>query len=314
MDDGDLMCRPIAVLPFLQELDVANARVGGERNPLKTEVIYCVNDLDAATPEWKIGDVRSLAKTPAFTAGSIAFGIAVGSPQFIMHQLLSKADVIRAMHERIRRQSSPSFQKVWASSVSTASCGFTATKILEEQRAAAVYDEIGQRSLERLFPGLTEDSMTQATLSGGQSRIGSLLLHTCEPSLSPKRASRQRSEARSGQAFSQRRSWRRPSPRSSRQPPPPISSHSTTMSRPRRSCMSRRSKRQRTSLGNTLSRDSRDRVSQTRPLHPRNTPGPPLKRRAAMTWTSRRPGRAVPVGRSSKRSCHDSLVGLVSDA
>ena len=29
-----------------------------------------------------------------------------------------------------------------------------------------------------------------------------------------------------------------------------------------------------------------------------------------MTWTSQRPGRAVSVGRSSKRSFHDSLIGL----
>ena len=43
--------------------------------------------------------------------------------------------------------------------------------ILQEQRAAEVYDEIGKRSLERLFPGLTKDSMTQATLSAGQSGI-----------------------------------------------------------------------------------------------------------------------------------------------
>ena len=38
--------------------DVENAR---GRNPEKTEVIHCVNDLDAV-PEWRIGDVRSLAK------------------------------------------------------------------------------------------------------------------------------------------------------------------------------------------------------------------------------------------------------------
>ena len=44
--------------------------------------------------------------------------------------------------------------------------------IMEEQSAAEVYDEIGQRSPERLFPGPTEVSMTQATLSAGQSRIG----------------------------------------------------------------------------------------------------------------------------------------------
>ena len=35
MDDGDIMCHPILVLPFLQDFDVANARVGAERNPPK---------------------------------------------------------------------------------------------------------------------------------------------------------------------------------------------------------------------------------------------------------------------------------------
>ena len=35
MDDGDIMCHPIPVLPFLQDFDVANARVGAERDPLK---------------------------------------------------------------------------------------------------------------------------------------------------------------------------------------------------------------------------------------------------------------------------------------
>ena len=62
MDEGDIMCHPILVLSSLQDFDVANARVGAERNPLKTEVINYVNDLDAAPPEWRIGDVRSVAK------------------------------------------------------------------------------------------------------------------------------------------------------------------------------------------------------------------------------------------------------------
>ena len=51
MDDGDIMCHPILVLPFLQDIDVANARVGAERNPLNTEVVCYVNDVDAAPPE-----------------------------------------------------------------------------------------------------------------------------------------------------------------------------------------------------------------------------------------------------------------------
>ena len=44
--------------------------------------------------------------------------------------------------------------------------------ILQAQWAAEIYDEVGQQSLERLFPGYTEDSMTQATLKAGQSGIG----------------------------------------------------------------------------------------------------------------------------------------------
>ena len=37
---GDIMCHPILVPSFLQELDVANAKVGAEQNTQKTEVIY----------------------------------------------------------------------------------------------------------------------------------------------------------------------------------------------------------------------------------------------------------------------------------
>ena len=36
MDDGDMMCHPILVPSFLQEFDVANTRVGAERNRLNT--------------------------------------------------------------------------------------------------------------------------------------------------------------------------------------------------------------------------------------------------------------------------------------
>ena len=62
VDDGDIMCHPILVLLFLQDVDVANDRVGAERNPRKRKSFTTVNDLDAAPPEWKIGDVPSLAK------------------------------------------------------------------------------------------------------------------------------------------------------------------------------------------------------------------------------------------------------------
>ena len=89
------------MLPFLQDFDVANARVGAERNPLETEVKNHMADLDAPPLEWRIGDVWNMAKTSAVTDGSITLGGAVGSRQFIADQLLSKADVICVMYERV---------------------------------------------------------------------------------------------------------------------------------------------------------------------------------------------------------------------
>ena len=93
-----------------------------------------------------------------------------------------------------------------------------------------------------------------------------------------------------------------PGPRTLKQPPPPTSAPLMM------SCTFRRRARQQTKLGSNC----RDRASQTRPSHPSNTQAPPLKMKTATTWTSQRPGRANSVRRSSKRSFHDSLIGLVS--
>ena len=59
-------------------------------------------------------------------------------------------------------------------------------------------------------------------------------------------------------------------------------------------------------------RACKDPASQTRQYQPSNIPAPPLKMITVRTWTSQRPGRADSVRCSSKRSFHDSLIGLVS--
>ena len=71
------------------------------RNPLKTDVIHVVNDLNGAPFEWRILDVQYMAKVPTAVAGSTTLGVAVGPRKNIENQLLPKADVIRAMHERV---------------------------------------------------------------------------------------------------------------------------------------------------------------------------------------------------------------------
>ena len=44
--------------------------------------------------------------------------------------------------------------------------------ILQKRQAAEIFDEVGHRSLERLFRGFTKDSLEQASLSAGQSGVG----------------------------------------------------------------------------------------------------------------------------------------------
>ena len=61
-----------------------------------------MNDLVAPPPEWRIRDVQNMANISTVTAGSITLRVAVGPRQFIADQLLAKADVIRAMHERVQ--------------------------------------------------------------------------------------------------------------------------------------------------------------------------------------------------------------------
>ena len=91
-------------------------------------------------------------------------------------QLLAKASVIRAMHERVQLCQVP--QTVFA--LLSESLGVSRVShilrvhghtILNEEEAAQIF-EGGRRSLERLFPGFTEDSSEQAALSASQSVIG----------------------------------------------------------------------------------------------------------------------------------------------
>ena len=162
VDDGDILCHPILVLSYVQAFDTANAKIGAARYPQKTEVICYVADLDAALPEWRINNVRPIASVTTAARGSITLGVGVGPHQYIADQLLAKTDVIRAMHERVQLAEFSLLRGV--SRIN----GFT---ILQEIVATEVF-EGGQTSLERLFPGCTEDGLEQATLSASQSGIG----------------------------------------------------------------------------------------------------------------------------------------------
>ena len=218
-----------------------------------------------------------------------------------------------------RRRSSPCSERVWEVAASTTSFGFHGHTILQEQWAAEIYDEIGQRSLERLFPGLTEDSMMQATLSAGQSGIGykrardiAALAHLGALIAAKPRTQANDSRRSPGRPSTRAPPWRLALPRSSTQPPPPISAPLMTKIKPRRSCMCRRRPRQRKKRGSKHLEAYGDPASQTRQSHRLNTPALSLRMKTVRTWTSQRLRRADSVRRSSKGGFRDSLIGLVS--
>ena len=73
---------------------------------------------------------------------------------------------------RTRRQDFPSSEESLGVSRINHILRVHGRTILHERKAATIFDEVGQRSLERLFPGFAEDSSEHATLSASQSGIG----------------------------------------------------------------------------------------------------------------------------------------------
>ena len=177
VDDGDILCHPILVPSYLQEIDDAHDKIAAERNPQKAEVIFYVADLAAAPPEWKVDEVRKLASVSTAATGSNTRGVAAGPRQFIADQLPAKADVIRAIHERVQLCQDPQTEfALLRESLGVSRINHILRlhghTILQDKRSADMYDEVAQRSLERLFPGITEDTSEQATLSAGKCGIG----------------------------------------------------------------------------------------------------------------------------------------------
>ena len=172
--------------------------------------------------------------------------------------------------------------------------------ILQEQRAADIYDEVGQRSLERLFPRFAEDSNTQASTPGGT--------HSSQA-------------AHPGDDTRCSHSWLLPSE--------PLETRLATVIETATSSFTylnalddedkataklcvQKAARQQTRRGSKPLEVCKDPASLTRPYQTSNIPTLPLRTKTAMTWTSQRPGRGNSMHRSSKRSFHGSPIGLDS--
>ena len=161
---------------YLQAFDTANADIGSEQYPQKTEVICHVADVGAAPPERSINDVRPLASVTTAARESIALGVPVGPRQYVADQLLANADVIWAMHERAQLCQDPHSEfALLRESLGVSRMNHVlrvhGCTILQEKEAARIF-EVGQRSSERLLPGFAGDGLEQVPLSASQSGIG----------------------------------------------------------------------------------------------------------------------------------------------
>ena len=161
---------------------VANAKVGAERNSQKSEVIYNVNDLDAAPLEWRIRDVQKMAKVSTVTAGSITLGVAVGPSTVHRGPALGQG----RRHSSNARTRPPLPRP--------------AHGICPPQRECGSWL---QKSTTRLGNGLSNNSSHGGQYDAGgtqcrpvrnlvqKERETSRLLHTSEPSSQPSHASKQ---------------------------------------------------------------------------------------------------------------------------
>jgi hypothetical protein len=163
----------------LQAFDEENEKPGASRNRSKTEVIYysTQQSLDEHAAQWQLEQVRSNASVSLATEGTLTLGVATGPEDFIVAQLKRKTRVVKAMHERVQLCQDPQTESVLARE----SLGVGRVNhilrvhghtLVEQGGAAGAFDDVGRTTLERLFPGVTDEGHVQATLDDKQAGFG----------------------------------------------------------------------------------------------------------------------------------------------
>ena len=179
LDDGDILCDPRLVQPYLACFDSENPKVGGDRNIHKTEVIYYASEaqMQALAEEWRLEEVRALATVRTASDPGLTLGVAVGPTDKIEAQLQQKVQVIRAMQERVAIAHDVQTEHV----LSSESLGVGRVNhilrvhgdhIARDNEALAGFDASTRAEMDRLFPHLTDESREQASLSVAVGGLG----------------------------------------------------------------------------------------------------------------------------------------------
>ena len=105
---ADFLCLMVATSCATQRWtslsnDLANANIGAETNLQQKQKSSTTFQIWATLdPEWRIAEVCALATVATEVHGRATLGVAVGPRRSVADELLAKADVIRAVHERVR--------------------------------------------------------------------------------------------------------------------------------------------------------------------------------------------------------------------
>ena len=179
LDDGDILCDPRLVPALIQHYDPADAEVGGKRNIPKSEVLYYATaaELEEHEAEWQVDTVRTLASVRTANDSGMTLGVVTGSLAKIEEQLERKADVIRAMQERVAVTNDVQTQHV----LNRECLGVGKVnhilrvhgdQLAQEGTSLAKFDVAMRTEMDRLFPGLTDEGRQQATLAAAKGGLG----------------------------------------------------------------------------------------------------------------------------------------------
>jgi broad specificity phosphatase PhoE len=179
LDDGDILCDPRLVHPYLTSFDTVNPRVGAVRNRAKTEVIYYADTatLEANAAEWRVAEVEELATVSTAEVAVPTLGVATGSLAAVEQQLQQKIKVVKAMQERtVVCQDAQTEHVINRQCLGVGKANHImrvhGDELVRHGEALNAFDDAGQESMDRLFPGLTAEGREQASLAAAVGGLG----------------------------------------------------------------------------------------------------------------------------------------------
>ena len=171
LDDGDILCDPKLVLPFLQQYDAVDATTGGIRNKAKSEVLYYADEatMRSEAAAWRLDEVRALADVRSANESTLTLGVSTGPQEAVQSQMELKCQVVRSMHDRIGMCQDTQSEHVLMSQ----SLGVGRVNHILRVHGARLcgkdslkqFDEVTTSAADRLFFGLTPESHAQAALN-----------------------------------------------------------------------------------------------------------------------------------------------------